>query len=112
MLAVSPKTSTLRASDVVALPLHRQLQTCEFALAAFFIVPHVLRQGFMMTTIGRRAEVIFGPESGASLEEVFSIALPLGFLPMLLLTACGVFERLGRDPVRAFAVVSALSMVW
>ena len=108
----APPKASSQPVRLRALPLWRQLQSCEFLFVACFIVTHVLRQGFMLTTIGRRAEVVFGDKLGNSLVDLFSIALPLGFLPMGVFTACRLADRLAAKPERAFVIVSALSMVW
>ena len=108
----APPKASSQPVRLRALPLWRQLQSCEFLFVACFIVTHILRQGFMLTTIGRRAEVVFGDKLGNSLVDLFSIALPLGFLPMGVFTACRLADRLAAKPERAFVIVSALSMVW
>jgi hypothetical protein len=68
----------------------KQICSQPFAIATSFMVIHIFRQGFVLATLGPQAEAFFPEKEASLLADAFSIILPLGFLPMAILTATGV----------------------
>jgi len=116
-------------------------RTPQFLYAAVFLTVHIFRQGVMLAGVGPQAELRFpdaaeeGTGGGGGADEAieaieaaarttttttvgerlaydFSFILPLGFLPMLLLTLLGVSGTLARYPLSGYAVVNVLSSLY
>ena len=98
--------------DLHSAPLARQLLSGPFFLAATFTAVHIFRQGFLLATVGPRAETFFDADRATFLADAFSVILPLGFLPMALLTATGAAGAILSRPDVAFAFVNVISMAY
>ena len=90
----------------------QQLLSWEFLYAASFLAVHIFRQGFVLTTMNSQLEHFFhdDPDMARGLADVFSVFLPLGFLPMLALSVSGFNSCLMQRPRLALAVSTGLSM--
>ena len=76
------------------------------------MVVHIFRQGFILATVGPQTELFFPEKQAYFLSDAFSIVLPLGFLPMAVLTAAGVAGYILSRPNLAFLFVNLLSMTY
>lgn len=113
--SVSPaacRSQPLRAGGVAPAPVFAQLRTRAFAYGACFLVVQIFRQGFIIDTVGLRNEVLFDAGTAAFLSDSFSLILPLGFIPMALLTAVGATGALLARPRLAFIAVNFASAVY
>ncbi|KAJ1495552.1 hypothetical protein T484DRAFT_1761952 [Baffinella frigidus] len=88
------------------------MRSAEFGYLVCFMSMHTYRQGFFLATLGPQVEAFFPDEATADfLQDLFNIALPLGFIPMLLCTVSGLTGFILPKPRLAFVAVTALSML-
>uniref|UniRef100_A0A7S0XDU2 Major facilitator superfamily (MFS) profile domain-containing protein n=1 Tax=Mantoniella antarctica TaxID=81844 RepID=A0A7S0XDU2_9CHLO len=92
--------------------LMKQICSGPFAIATSFMVVHIFRQGLILATIGPQMEAFFPEKQASFLSDAFSIVLPLGFLPMAVLTAAGAAGYILSRPNLAFVFVNLLSMTY
>lgn len=92
--------------------LGKQICSGPFFIATSFMVVHIFRQGFILATVGPQTEIFFPEKQAYFLSDAFSIVLPLGFLPMALLTAVGLAGYILSRPNVAFIFVNLLSMTY
>ena len=57
-------------------------------------------------------ETFFPAKTAKTLSDAFSIVLPMGFVPMAILTAVGAAGAILKRPMFAFFFVTSLSMVY
>lgn len=95
------------------LPWWRQMATREFTYVSAFLMIHVFRQGFTLTTMLSQL-LHFFPDVhlACRLADTFSLFLPLGFLPILLFTSSGANAYLLNRPALSFVVATLISMAW
>eukprot|EP00192_Tetraselmis_astigmatica_P002873 CAMPEP_0117669556 /NCGR_PEP_ID=MMETSP0804-20121206/12204_1 /TAXON_ID=1074897 /ORGANISM="Tetraselmis astigmatica, Strain CCMP880" /LENGTH=583 /DNA_ID=CAMNT_0005477639 /DNA_START=251 /DNA_END=2002 /DNA_ORIENTATION=+ len=96
-------------------PVWRQVLSWEFSYAATFLVIHIFRQGFVLSTVYIQLHHFFGPKQNALadlLADLFSVFLPLGFIPMLLYSATGCSAYLLSRPSLSFFVSTVCSMTY
>lgn len=86
--------------------------SAQFAYSTAFLAMHIFRQGFVLATVGPQAEHFFEQGKADFLANAFSIILPMGFVPMALLTASGLAGYLLKRKHVAFTVVTVLSMAY
>eukprot|EP00873_Tetraselmis_striata_P011770 jgi/Tetstr1/432034/TSEL_021507.t1 len=96
------------------LPWWRQMATPEFVYVAAFLAVHVFRQGFTLTTMLIQLTDAFpgNDHLACTMADIFSLFLPLGFLPILLFTTSGANAYLLNRPSLSFLVATAVSMAW
>jgi len=100
------------AAPLAHLGLRQQLGSGAFWMAASFMCVHIFRQGFVLATLGPQMETFFPGRTAKMLSDAFSVVLPLGFIPMAILTATGGAGAILRRPMFAFFFVTVLSMLY
>mmetsp|Transcript_5172 Transcript_5172/g.23285 ORF Transcript_5172/g.23285 Transcript_5172/m.23285 type:complete len:439 (-) Transcript_5172:2562-3878(-) len=90
------------AAPLAHLGLRQQLSSGAFWMAASFMCVHIFRQGFVLATLGPQMETFFPGRTAKMLSDAFSVVLPLGFIPMAILTATGGAGAILRRPMFAF----------
>jgi hypothetical protein len=100
------------AAPLAHLGIRAQLRSGAFWMAASFMCVHIFRQGFVLATLGPQMETFFPAKTAKTLSDAFSIVLPMGFIPMAILTAVGAAGAILTRPMFAFFFVTSLSMVY
>lgn len=100
------------AAPLAHLGIRAQLRSGAFWMAASFMCVHIFRQGFVLATLGPQMEAFFPAKTAKTLSDAFSIVLPMGFVPMAILTAVGAAGAILKRPMFAFFFVTSLSMVY
>jgi len=91
----------------------RQISSWEFIYVTLFFSVHNFTQGVVLTTCGMQTTHYFPDEDTATMmANLFSIILPLGFLPMLFCTVTGISGFILSRPQLAFFVVSLMSCTY
>jgi MFS family permease len=91
----------------------RQVFSWEFAYVTFFFAVHNFTQGVVLTTTGMQVSHYFPDERTAEMmADLFSIILPMGFLPVLFCTLTGISGFILNRPQLAFLVVSLMSCTY
>uniref|UniRef100_A0A061R1R6 Mfs transporter n=1 Tax=Tetraselmis sp. GSL018 TaxID=582737 RepID=A0A061R1R6_9CHLO len=94
-------------------PFWGQVLSWEFAYVTLFFSVHNFTQGVVLTTMGMQTAHYFPDRRTAdSMADLFSIILPLGFLPMLFCTITGASGFILNRPQLAFFVVSLMSCTY
>mmetsp|Transcript_11767 Transcript_11767/g.49445 ORF Transcript_11767/g.49445 Transcript_11767/m.49445 type:complete len:440 (-) Transcript_11767:760-2079(-) len=90
------------AAPLAHLGIRAQLRSGAFWMAASFMCVHIFRQGFVLATLGPQMEAFFPAKTAKTLSEAFSTVLPMGFIPMAILTAVGAAGAILKRPMFAF----------
>ena len=91
----------------------QQLCSTEFAYLLAFFTIHNFTQGLVMTTMGPQVAYFFEDKGTAEmLADVFSIILPLGFLPVMICTVAGVSGFILSRFNLSFVVTTVISCAY
>ena len=91
----------------------QQISSWEFVYVTLFFSVHNFTQGVVLATMGMQTTHYFTDKHTAvMMANLFSVILPLGFLPMLLCTMTGLSGYIISRPQLAFLVVSLMSCTY
>lgn len=94
-------------------PPSAQVFSWEFSYLTLFFSIHNFTQGVVLSTMGVQTTHYFeDPDTADTMAKLFSVILPMGFLPVLFCTMTGVSGFILNRPQFAFFVVSLMSCTY
>eukprot|EP00993_Chasmostoma_nieuportense_P000932 NODE_1856_length_1357_cov_51.022764_g1764_i0.p1 GENE.NODE_1856_length_1357_cov_51.022764_g1764_i0~~NODE_1856_length_1357_cov_51.022764_g1764_i0.p1 ORF type:complete len:419 (+),score=96.48 NODE_1856_length_1357_cov_51.022764_g1764_i0:51-1307(+) len=90
----------------------RQLLSWLTLYLSLLVTENLFRQGLVFESITLQCQALFPSHVADHLAAVFSVMLPLGFLPMLLLVVTGLARRILQRPPHAFVLILCLTITY